>query len=240
MAKEANPREAGLLFYVTSAATNIEEALALFARYSRIANEAVRIKRAHAREGLIAEISFVGVSRHAAKQVTEFGVGVTIKALREIAGRKIRPTHLSFLHARNSDLKEFEAFFGCPVEFGASGDQVAFSNETLALPLVTEDPHLLETLRPICDEAAKERGTATGSLRAAVKNQTQKLLPHGKAHRHRVAKTLGHSERTLTRRLATKTQPTRRSWINCGEASRFNTSRSRAEPKLTPEPVALR
>src|SRR3984957_9619297 len=80
----------------------------------------------------------------------------------------IRPTHLSFLHARNSNLREFEAFFGCPVEFGASGDQVAFSDETLALPLVTGDPHLLETLRPICDEAAKERGTAVGSLRAAV------------------------------------------------------------------------
>ena len=202
LAEEANPREAGLLFYVTSAASNIGEALALFARYSRIVNEAVRIKHAHAQEGLIAEISFIGLSRHAAKQVTEFGVGVTIKALREIAGRNIRPTHLSFLHARNSNLREFEDFFGCPVEFGASGDQVAFSNETLALPLVTEDRHLLETLRPICDEAAKERGTASGSLRAAVENEAQKLLPHGKAKRHRVAKSLGHSERTLTRRLA--------------------------------------
>jgi AraC-like DNA-binding protein len=202
LAKQANPREAGLLFYVTSAASIIGEALALFARYSRIANEAVSIRHAHAREGLIAEISFIGLSRHAARHVTEFGVGVTIKALREIAGRKIRPTHLGFLHARNSNLREFEDFFGCPVEFGASGDQVAFSNETLALPLVTEDPHLLETLRPICDEAAKERGTAVGSLRAAVENEAQKLLPHGKAKRHRVAKTLGHSERTLTRRLA--------------------------------------
>ena len=190
------------VYYVTSAASNIGEALALFARYSRIADEAVCIRHARAREGLVAEISFIGLPRHTAKQVTEFGVGVTIKALREIAGRKIRPTHLSFVHARNSDLREFEAFFGCPVEFGASGDQVAFSNETLALPLVTEDPHLLGTLRPICDEAAKERRTTTGSLRAAVENEAQKLLPHGKAKRHRVAKTLGHSERTLTRRLA--------------------------------------
>ena len=202
LAKQANPREAGLLYYVTSAASNIGEALTLFARYSRIADEAVCIRRARAREGLVAEISFIGLPRHTAKQVTEFGVGVTIKALREIAGRKIRPTHLSFVHARNSDLREFEAFFGCPVEFGASGDQVAFSNETLALPLVTEDPHLLGTLRPICDEAAKERRTTTGSRRAAVENEAQKLLPHGKAKRHRVAKTWGHSERTLTRRLA--------------------------------------
>ena len=35
----------------TSAAPNIREALALFARYSRIANEAVRIKNAHGPEG---------------------------------------------------------------------------------------------------------------------------------------------------------------------------------------------
>jgi AraC-like DNA-binding protein len=202
LAEEANPREAGLLFYVTSAAHSIDDALALFARYSRIVNEAVRIKPAHAQEGLIAEISFIGLPRHTAKQVTEFGVAATIKTLREIAGQNIRPTRLSFLHARNSDLREFETFFGCPVEFGASGDQVAFSRETLVIPLVTEDRHLLETLQPICDEAAKRRGTAIGSLRATVENEAQKLLPHGKAKKHRVAKSLGHSERTLTRKLA--------------------------------------
>ena len=202
LAEEASPREAGLLFYIAAAAKDIGEAVALFARYSRIANEAARFKPVRGPKGIVAEIDFVGLSRHTAKHVIEFGVALTIKGLREIAGRNIRPTHLSFIHARNSDLRAFELFFGSPVEFGASGDQIAFSNETLALPLVTEDPHLLETLRPICDEAAKERATAVGSLRAAVENEAQKLLPHGKAKRHRVAKTLGHSERTLTRRLA--------------------------------------
>jgi AraC-like DNA-binding protein len=201
LAEDANPREEGLLFYVTSAAPNIREALSLFARYSRIANEAVRIKHAQAQEGLIAEFSFIGLSRYAAKQATEFGVGVMIQALREVAGRSVRPMHVRFAHSRSTNLRAFEQFFGCPVEFGASGDQVAFSNETLALPLVTEDRYLLETLRPLCDEAAKERGTASGSLRAAVENEAQKLLPHGKAKKHMVAKSLGHSERTLARRL---------------------------------------
>jgi AraC-like DNA-binding protein len=202
LAEHTNPREEGLLFYVTSAAPNIREALALLARYSRIANEAVRIKHAHGPEGIVVEISFIGLPRHAARQVAEFGVAITMKGLREIAGRNIRPKHISFAHARNSDLPAFEQFFGCPVEFGASGDQLAFSSETLALPLVTADRHLLETLRPICDEAAKERGTAIGSLRAAVENEAQKMLPHGKAKRHSVAKSLGHSERTLIRKLA--------------------------------------
>ena len=202
LAEEANPREAGLLFYVASAATDIGEALALFARYSRIVNEAVRIKSARTPEGIVAEISFAGLSRHAVKQVTEFGVAVTIKGLREVAGRSIRPTQLRFIHERNSDVRAFERFFGCPVVFGASRDQIAFSNETMALPLVTEDPHLLEALKPICDEAAKQRSTTVGTLRAAVENEAQRLLPHGKASRHSVAKTLGLSARTLTRKLA--------------------------------------
>ncbi len=202
LAEEANPREVGLLFYVTSAAYNIGEALTLFARYSRIVNEAARIKLVRAPEGVVAEIAFVGLSRHRVKQVTEFGIAATIKALRAIAGRNIHPTHSSFIHGRNSDLRAFERFFGCPVEFGASLDQLAFSHETLALPLVTEDRHLLETLQPICDEAAKKRGTAIGTLRALVENEVQRLLPHGKARRENVAKTLGLSERTLTRKLA--------------------------------------
>jgi hypothetical protein len=128
-------------------------------------------------------------------------VAVTIKALRETTRRRVHPARLSFVHGRNSDLRAFERFFGCSVEFAATRDQFSFPHETLALPLVTEDRYLLETLQPICDEAAKERHTPIGTLRALVENEVQKLLPHGKAKRPNVAKTLGLSERTLTRSL---------------------------------------
>ena len=111
---------------------------------------------------------------------------------------------VSFIHGRNSKLRSFERFFRCPVEFGASSDQFAFSHDTLALPLITEDRYLLETLQPICDAAAKDRRTPVGTLRAKVENEVQKLLPHGKAKRHNVANILGLSERTLSRRLADK------------------------------------
>ena len=53
LAEEANPREAGLLFYVMSAANNVGEALALFARYSRIVNEALHVKIVRAPEGVV-------------------------------------------------------------------------------------------------------------------------------------------------------------------------------------------
>ncbi len=193
LAEQANPREAGLLFYVASAAEDIGEALALFARYCRIANEAARLKLIRSPEGMIVETKFTGLPRQFAWQNTEFTIAAMIKALREMAGRDFQPRRVTFTLARNAGLPEFERSFGCPVEFSASADQMDFSNETLAIPLVTEDRHLLETLQPICEEAAKELNTAHGTLRVSVENEVKKLLPHGRANRQRVAKALGLS-----------------------------------------------
>jgi hypothetical protein len=64
LAEAANPREAGLLFYVASAAKNLSEALGLVERYSRIVNEAVRLRQKRAPDGFVVEFNFVGLSRH--------------------------------------------------------------------------------------------------------------------------------------------------------------------------------
>jgi AraC-like DNA-binding protein len=103
---------------------------------------------------------------------------------------------------RSSGVREFERFYRCPVEFGASSDLFEFSNDALAIPLVTGDPKLLTALEPFCNTAAKERNTAAGTLRAAVENEVEKLLPHGKAKKETVAKAVALSVRTLSRRLA--------------------------------------
>jgi hypothetical protein len=77
-----------------------------------------------------------------------------------------------------------------------------FSNDALVIPLFTTDAKLLEALQPFCDMAAKERATTTGTLRAAVENEVEKLLSSGKAKKETVAKVLALSARTLSRRLA--------------------------------------
>lgn len=204
LGEQANPREVGLLHYVVSAAARLDEAMALLARYCRIVNESLRLKLARQAETVVVEFSFVGISRHRLKQNAEFGIGVIVKTIRDITGRDFRPARVAFAHPRTMDVREFERFFRCPVEFGAPSDQIAFSIETFALPLVTRDPHLLEVLRPFCDEAARSRNTAIGSLRASVEAEVQRLLPHGHAQAERVAKALGVSVRTLSRRLSTE------------------------------------
>ena len=202
LAEHANPKEAGLLFYAMSAARTLAEALTLFARYSRIANDSVRLRLESAEDGTIVDVSYVGIWRQHARQFTEFGMALSVKAFREMAGRKIRPIRVACSHGRNANLREFERFYGCAVEFGAPFDLMKFSDETLSTALVTHDPYLLETLRPFCDEAAAARSTPAGTLRAAVENEIQRLLPHGKAHAEIVAKSLAVSVRTLSRRLS--------------------------------------
>jgi hypothetical protein len=168
LAQQTDPRDAGIFFYVASGAENVGEALALFARYFRIINEAVRLKLTRTGEGLAAELEFVGLPRHEGRQNAEFGIAVMLKALRQFAGRNIRPTRAAFAHARNYGVHEFERFFGCPVEFGRAANEGApsglleFSNDTLAFPLITADPKLLAALQPFCDMAAKERGHREG------------------------------------------------------------------------------
>ena len=208
LAEETDPRDAGVLFYVASGAKDIDEALKLFARYVRIVNEALRVKLMQLPEGLAVETDFIGLPRHSVRQNTEFGIAVIVKALREVSGRRVSPARATFAHLRNSDLGEFERFYLCPVEFGrassegASSDLLEFSNETLAVPLVTADPKRVEALRFFCDAAAGERKTAKGTLRAAVEKEAERLLSHGKANVEAVATALALSARTLSRRLA--------------------------------------
>ncbi len=204
LAAEVNPRELGLPFYVASAAKDLGEAIALLVRYCRIVNEAIRAQLMRRSGDLVIDVNVVGVPRFRAAQNAELAVAVILKGLREITGRNVHPTNVTLVHMRNSDSTEFERFCVCQVEFGASSDQLVFSNQSLALPLVTEDMHLLDALRPICDEAAKQRETAPGSLRALVENEAQKLLPHGRARMHNVAMRLALSTRTLARRLASE------------------------------------
>lgn len=72
-----------------------------------------------------------GISEHVlrspkATQNTEFILGCFRTAFRALTGRNATPTTVAFSHNRNSDLREFERFFGCGVEFGANTNLLAY------------------------------------------------------------------------------------------------------------------
>jgi AraC-like DNA-binding protein len=200
LAGKIDPRDVGIYFYAGSASRDLGEALALFSRYCRIVNEAFRLT--HGPDDAAIEFEFIGLPRHASRHNMEYVVAAICAALRTMSGRKIAPAKVTFAHNRNSDVREFERFFCCPVEFGAPTTALQLSTDVLRLPLIAADPKLLRVLRPFCDAAAKERNVKPGTLRAGVEAEVEKLLPDGKAKAENVAKALALSTRTMARKLA--------------------------------------
>jgi hypothetical protein len=150
-AGQIDPRDGGMYFYGGSAARDLGEALALFSRYCRIVNEAFHLTQ---RSGDTAvEFEYVGLPRYAARHNMEYVVAA-IAAAFERCQAATSPRRKSRSRKRNSDVREFERFFGCPVEFGAPTTVFQISADALSLPLITADPKLLRVLRPYCDAAA--------------------------------------------------------------------------------------
>src|SRR5271165_7222816 len=202
LAEQAEPRELGLLFYAASSTSRLGETLTVLVRYSPLVNQSLSLKLEPGPGRVSLDFDFVGVSRQRVRQNTEFWIAMILKAAREMTGREVRPVWVAFPHVRNSALREFERVLRCPVEFGARNGQVLFSKDTLDLPLITHDPHLSQMLRPFCEEAAKARHVAAGSVRQAVESEVERLLPYGRASAASVARSLALSGRTLSRRLA--------------------------------------
>jgi Arabinose-binding domain of AraC transcription regulator, N-term len=104
LARQIDPRDVGLYFYAGSAARDLGQALALFSRYCRIANEAFRLTQRSADTAI--EFEFAGLPRYAAPHNMEYVVAGIRTALRTMSGRNVAPTKVAFAHNRNSDLRE--------------------------------------------------------------------------------------------------------------------------------------
>ena len=91
LAAEANLRDAGMLFYIASAANDVDEALELFVRYSRIVNEAMRIKLIPAPEALLPRSHSSTIPDTVRSRLPNLRLPSYLRGVREVVGRSIRP-----------------------------------------------------------------------------------------------------------------------------------------------------
>jgi AraC-like DNA-binding protein len=201
LAREGEPREAGLIHYVAASSETLGDALERVQRYSSIANAAVVLKCSATHNFTIA-LRYAGVARHSDRQQMEFLVTAFVRFCRAWTDRRLNPIAVQFVHRRPNESSELEKYFGCRVEFGADTDRITFEKEARQLPIVTADRYLNKILLQDCEHALAYRRPGAGPLRIAVENAITPLLPHGKARLEAVAPALGVSSRTLARRLA--------------------------------------
>jgi AraC-like DNA-binding protein len=200
LAQTADLRELGLLYYLLASSETLIDALHRAARYSSIVNEGVSLRCVDSR---FVRISFhcIGIGRHLDTHQIECTMTTVVRICRQLTGLRLLPERVRLMHHRPRNA-EFAKVFGSNVEFGAAADDVTFSNNIRQSPVTSADPYLHKLLISYCEEAIAYRPRIRSSFRSSVENAVVPLLPHGKARISEIARQLGVSQRTLTRRLS--------------------------------------
>jgi AraC-like DNA-binding protein len=201
LAQEFDLRDLGLLYYVMASSDTLGDASKRVARYSRITNEAIVLQYHEAREPTL-RLVYSGIPRHTDLQQIEFCIVAIIRLSRVLSDRWFLPRHISISHIRPKGIAKFSSLLGKSLEFGGSADEINFPIGSADWALVDADQRLNKILRKLCEDSLSSRGSNTSTLRAQVENTISPLLPHGQAKLDVVARRIGMSARTLTRRLA--------------------------------------
>jgi AraC-like DNA-binding protein len=193
------PRHVGVLGYLVLASDNLAEAVAIYQRYERLFY-GVDLAEVVMHEGDV-EIRWppgdtTGVI------ADETAIAALVTFLRKQIDNAPPPSRVGFVHAvSNERAQACEAFFGCPVDFGASHTLVRFPAAYLSIPM----PHREPGLRALLDRQAKALLDALPDPNAfdkAVQQLLVRLLPDGEVTVDKVAQAMNQSTRTLQRRLA--------------------------------------
>ena len=195
-------REIGLLYYVIASSERLADAIRNAERYCGIMNDGVCLHfRQDDRTAAIA-LDYVNVDRHSDRHQTEFLLVMVTRICRQITDTRLAPLHLRVRHSREAPPAEFKTFLGINVEFGAGADEVVFPPPVASLPVVRRDNYLNNLLRQYADEALARRPRRHGHIRSTVEHTVPELLPNGKPRVSEVARQLGMSKRTLSRKLS--------------------------------------
>jgi Arabinose-binding domain of AraC transcription regulator, N-term len=135
LARNFDPREMGLLYYVIASSQTLGDALKRVARYSQTTNEAVVVRY---REGnrLIINLSYSGVPRHSDRHQIEFCMFAIVRLCRVLTGHNLVPQYFSIAHHRSEGISEMARFVGTKVEFAAETDEFALNVDARDLPLI--------------------------------------------------------------------------------------------------------
>jgi AraC-like DNA-binding protein len=201
LARDFDPREVGLLYYVMASSRTLGDALKRIARYSRITNEALVFGYQEGNRLLI-DLSYSGVPRHSDRHQIEFCMFGALRICRALTGEKLVPQHFSISHYRSEGTSEMARFVGTKVEFGTDADEFALDLNARELPLIHADNYLNDLLLRYCEAALAKRTGDRSELRTKVENTISSVLPHERVRVEHVARSLGMSKRTLARKLA--------------------------------------
>src|SRR5690606_26549369 len=98
----------------------------------------------------------------------------------------------------------YEAMLGCPVAFAEHSCRILIDRDAMRRQITTADDRLLAILQAYCEEVLKHHAPGHSDLILRIQQAIVDHLPSGRARAKVVAGTLGMTERTMHRRLASE------------------------------------
>jgi AraC-like DNA-binding protein len=190
----------GIAEYLARSRPTLREALQAGARYVRLLGDGAHFGMERKGKLAIGRVWFdPQLVVHEAAH--EFVLAISVLHARRITGlRELAPLEVHFMHAQPADIALHKKLFRCAVRFGMPATQTVMSAEFLEMRMAQAEPALGRLLEHQAD-AMLERLPDGDDLATRVREllRHERTLRDGSAQR--VARQLGMSVRTLSRRL---------------------------------------
>lgn len=191
----------GILEYVTRARPSLLSALERNGRYMRLLGDMAQLSFEVQGKTAVWRVRFdPELVIHEAAY--EFIVALAVLRTRTLTGiADLAPLEVCFMHPRPADTRRHQKLFRCKVRFGMPETQVVMSTKFLRRPMASAEPHLERLLEQQAD-AMLARLPRSSSPAARARHVLRAEHELREASAERVARRLGMSVRTLSRKLA--------------------------------------
>ncbi|MEO0782337.1 MAG: AraC family transcriptional regulator [Pseudomonadota bacterium] len=195
------PDEYGALGLAWKAAPNLLGSFSRVERYWRLWTSFSQYELVDTDEGTLFVEHRAGVRRLGMRISIEADLASGVSLSRQVSPRGFAPLEVYFRHAAPRTTEHHEAYFGCPVHFGADMDAMLLSCQSLTEPNLLGDEGITQFLVSHLDTELAEIDDAP-SLKAKTKGEIARALSEGLPKMSDIALSLGLSARSLHRRLA--------------------------------------
>jgi len=191
----------GALGLAWKAALDLMGSFARVERYARLWTSVVRYERRPDARGMLFILHRPGARRLGLRLSNEATLASAISLARQVSRAPVSPLEVRFRHAAPKTTAHHEAWFGCPVWFGADLDALLISDEALTRPNILGDEGISRYLISHLD-AALARVTEDGDLVTQARDAIARALSEGPPRMDAIAQGLGLSARSFHRRLS--------------------------------------
>jgi AraC-like DNA-binding protein len=196
---DVHVREFGVVGYALAFSSTVGSALRRVSRYSRILSDAHALTLETAGEATWVRLDMQSELR-AFRPAVDYRLAAILSVCREIAAAPIAPLIVQLPYRRPPDVKEYERFFGGPLEFGTLVAAFLLRNDDLARPNAMADKTLTSYLDRLAEQALASVRSEP-SFREQVRRMLWSELTETVPTLPRAARRLGMSDRTLQRQL---------------------------------------